>query len=310
MFWRKACALCGLLIGTGFAPPADAALLAGDIVVSNDGVVNHGVLRVDPDVGTVEEFAVSLEAPIGLAYGTDGHVFAVDAFDASIHRIDADGRTVRLYVRQRPEDYFDVAVEPSGGMLLPVLFRAGEPVVQLLRIDPLTDERMVIAAGGALVPSSSIEVAPDGTIFATAFNSVLRIDPQTGAQSVVADVQDPVDITVGPNGDLFVTAGASDTARVIHIDPVTGILRVVSGGGLLEIVRGIAVEADGDILVANRHGDRRGGDLLRIDPLTGAQSRLASVDNPFDLIVVPIPEPTSAALALAALAPLALRRRR
>lgn len=78
-------------------------------------------------------------------------------------------------------------------------------------------------------------------------------------------------------GDLVVVdAGAaapSVPARVIRIDPVSGVQDLVASGGYLSEPFAIAFEPAGTLLVADG-GGAAGGALVRIDPANGDQSLL------------------------------------
>jgi DNA-binding beta-propeller fold protein YncE len=107
---------------------------------------------------------------------------------------------------------------------------------------------------------------------------IIKIDPETGTQTVV----NPLGITyasgiaVDADGKILVTSfvcdgcGGSFLPTVIRIDPVTGAQTVVTEGGFLNHPFGIAVEADGQILVTD---DRN---LIQIDPVTGDQAIFAT----------------------------------
>src|SRR5262245_5877979 len=111
---------------------------------------------------------------------------------------------------------------------------------RVLRIDPETGSRELIAAMGKLV----------------------------GALGIAIDARDRLLIAVSIFGD-----GA--TSGVVELDPVTGIARVVSVGGLLAGPLAIAVERDGQIAVSDSQGAVRGS-IVRIDPVTGAQALVSA----------------------------------
>jgi hypothetical protein len=84
---------------------------------------------------------------------------------------------------------------------------------------------------------------------------------------------------------------------VIRVDPATGAQTTVSSGGSFDAPSGIALEADGDILVADvqAFADFLGG-VIRVDPATGAQTTVSSGGsflNPFGVAVVPTPTDTT-----------------
>ena len=85
----------------------------------------------------------------------------------------------------------------------------------------------------------------------------------------------------------------------------------MSSLGYFSAPAGLVIDADGDLLVvgANSAGPDTPGQILRVDPVTGDQTRITLGDNLVNpYAIAPIPEP--ATLALLALGALALVRRR
>lgn len=94
-------------------------------------------------------------------------------------------------------------------------------------------------------------------------------------------------------GDIIVAnhTGFSAPGSVIRIDPLTGQQEVISSGGFLENPTGIAVDINGDLLVADRGANFGGsGRLVRVNSVTGAQTVLSSGGffvDPFGVAVAP-----------------------
>ena len=116
---------------------------------------------------------------------------------------------------------------------------------------------------------------------------VIRVDPTTGARTTVSEntapagaprFADPRGIVVAANGDILVAdPGAfGGSGGVIRVDPTTGARTTVSentapaGGPSFVEPRGIAVAANGDILVADLDAFGGNGGVIRVDPTTGA----------------------------------------
>lgn len=105
--------------------------------------------------------------------------------------------------------------------------------------------------------------------------AVFRIDPTTGAQTLVSSgggFLNPIHIAAEGSGTLVVAdelAGA-----VFRVDPVTGIQTTLSSGGNFVSPIGIAVAASGDILVADNGGGGFSGPgfVVRVNPISGAQT--------------------------------------
>jgi len=142
------------------------------------------------------------------------------------------------------------------------------------------DGSLLVADMGAY--ATSTDRAPDGRI--------IRVDPVTGDQSVVASGEhlvDPAGLTVAPDGLVYVVenVGSAGVPAVIRVNPATGAQSVVSQGGQLCYPFGIAYEPRGSLVVTS-YGDYSDGTgvvncaydfgaLIRIDLAGKAQSVLS-----------------------------------
>lgn len=84
------------------------------------------------------------------------------------------------------------------------------------------------------------------------------------------------------------TESASGEPALFRIDAATGAETAISVGGSFSAPVGIAVEADGSILVADADAFGGTGGIIRVDPATGEQTEVSSgglFSNPFDLAV-------------------------
>jgi hypothetical protein len=152
---------------------------------------------------------------------------------------------------------------------------------------------MVDPAGLAVAPSGQVWVAdnlaPDGD------GRIIRVDPSTGAQTTVTEggrLDLPFGIALEPGGSLVVAnreaAGDRDpcvaAGKVVRVDPVTGAQELVSEVNDLYRPLGLAVQADGGLVVANECSGH--GGLIGVDPLGGAQSVITS-NNTHDVLETP-----------------------
>src|SRR3989304_1386151 len=80
-------------------------------------------------------------------------------------------------------------------------------------------------------------------------HAVIRIDPATGAQTVISsggNFVEPLGLTVDPRGQILVVdAGLFGTGKVIRGDPLTGAQTVVSAGGLFVRPFALTIDAAG-----------------------------------------------------------------
>lgn len=163
-----------------------------------------------------------------------------------------------------------VAVTPSGWLLV---VEFGQR--RLLRVDAATG-RAVLAA--MLVKPWGVAVAPSGSVYVSDLGWLKRIDPGRAPQ-VVATVDPGVEIgpvAVAPNGDV-VYSTASAVYRLPH---GSGPPQQLAAGTPLSSPHGIAVAADGSILLADT-----GNDLVRRIDAAGAVTTLATVGNPRGIAV-------------------------
>jgi hypothetical protein len=83
----------------------------------------------------------------------------------------------------------------------------------------------------------------------------------------------------GQAGDILVAdtgAFAGFQGGVIRVDPASGAQTTVSSGGSFFDPSGVALEADGDILVADQNAFAGPGGVIRVDPASGAQTTVSS----------------------------------
>lgn len=209
----------------------------------------------------------------------------------------------------------------------------------LYRVDPLTGNRSILSGlGVGDGPSidnnpSGIAVAGDGRIFVGHFYNfaIYQVDPLFGDRAIVSDNSGDhgagpqlgyvFDIALNSQGQLFATGfdGADLTAGIIYrVDASTGDRTVISSaavgsGPQLSALdsRGLAIDADDSLLVA----DGGKSQLFRVNPVTGERTILS--DNThgagpewtflFDVLVTPVPEPSTMVLCILAIVTVAVR---
>lgn len=165
------------------------------------------------------------------------------------------------------------ALELEPGDLVAVDARAHS----VLRIDPSSGARQEIATvPGGLVAA----VDPQGQLLvASDYARVVRVDPGTGASTVVSQggllAPQPFAIALDAEGGIVVTRGTI-VGSLVHIDSATGEQTLLSEGGHLQCPTGLSLLPDGNLLVVD--GGRGGagpGTILRVDAQTGAQQVVA-----------------------------------
>jgi hypothetical protein len=283
--------LVALLVpaGTAVAAPADPWLAyAVNSVVTRDGQQSTAVLRVNPATGALQE--------VSRNSARQGTLF------------------------RHP---YDIAVAPGGGSLYVVdmgEFAAGNAPAadgRIIRIDPASGAQTIVSQGGELVDPAGIAVAPNGTLYVVdnvgvggnprvpggGRPTVIRIDPVSGAQSVVSrdgDLCYPFGIALDQGGGILVTDfGDLNVGGVVQVDCVPSSTQIFPGalykvnpgtgaqsllsineppgpgsrGSTLRGVFGVAVEPGGGILVANQTSIQAA--VTGINPGNGVQTQVA-----------------------------------
>ena len=196
-----------------------------------------------------------------------GGVFAVDPVTGAQEWVAHGGRW---------HSRFGIALEGDGDILISNYYSFGGGPA-LTRIDAITGEETTVSSG---VASSGMAVEADGDILLTA-TEVIRVDPQTGAQTAVTSggaFVRPEGLALEADGDILVVDGGPyhETGALVRVDPATGTRTIVSSGGSFVDPSGVAVEPDGMIVVADPEAFEGSGGLIRVDPSTGAQTTLSS----------------------------------
>jgi streptogramin lyase len=135
-------------------------------------------------------------------------------------------------------------------------------------------------------PTDLVVVADGGLMVVdTSYDRVVRVDPVTADRTLVSNTNDPnstpTDAVTGSGPEFISPRGVAveadgnllvldiDLTAVIRVDPVTGDRTVVSdastgsGPAFETLLGGIAVEADGNVVVTGAQT------VVRVDPVTG-----------------------------------------
>ncbi len=191
------------------------------------------------------------------------------------------------------------------GVILAATLQAAPPLpghillldtsIGLIDINPVTGESFTVVPGA--IGRTEMAIDADGDVLVVEFDSIVRIDPATGAQSTVASGLRPVGtnlfaggIAIERNGNLLVTLqdnsfpNKTTPGRILRVDPSNGTHTTLASDNLLGVLQGIAVDDNGDILVVTQELSVPGppAGIVRVDPATGAQSNL-STGSAYDL---------------------------
>ncbi len=100
-------------------------------------------------------------------------------------------------------------------------------------------------------------------------STVVRVNPQTGAIRRIGLFNFPTDVTLSPDGYLYVSELGGQIKR---INLTNGVETVVNPATALSQVWGLALGPDGNLFVTTSVGDR----VVKVNPVTGAESDLVA----------------------------------
>jgi sugar lactone lactonase YvrE len=139
----------------------------------------------------------------------------------------------------------------------------------VLKVNPRTGEKTVLARGGLLNMPFGVAMGRDGCVVVSDSGRLVRINPDTGEQRIIADytrgLGAPYGIAVGRHGEIY----AANAQEIVRVDPATGTVEVVSSGGSFHFPLAVACAPNGDLWVANVGFP---SEIVRIDAQTGAQT--------------------------------------
>lgn len=247
--------------GAGGAP-----LQPGDILVTD--FTASKLFVIDPDNGAPTEIAsgVLLDAPVGVAARDDGFAFVTNPGSQFIVRVDPapippNPVQVLLKALANPRG---IAIDPSGDV-----FVSSPSTDQILRVDSVTGVATGVTFSGLVLfptglvreASGDLVVADSSTLPIVGGPKLVRIDLPSGDQTLLAAagmLMVPRDVEIDPAGGfLVVDSGARKVIRVddtIPFDsqnPTANQTEWAACPQEFVSPRGIAVEADGDVLVSD-----------------------------------------------------------
>jgi sugar lactone lactonase YvrE len=169
----------------------------------------------------------------------------------------------------------------------------------ILRVDPATGAKTVVASGGSFIDPASIAFDAAGDLIVRDLRRLIRVDLATGEQTIISEnglFGSPGDFALDANGDILIAdgdvqVGGRGHGQIIRVDAVTGAQTTVFSGGTSSSPRSVAIEANGDLLVSDNGSfgqSLRDGTILRVDPDTGAQATVSSgglLFDPFGLAI-------------------------
>uniref|UniRef100_UPI001445C801 DUF4347 domain-containing protein n=1 Tax=Crateriforma spongiae TaxID=2724528 RepID=UPI001445C801 len=145
----------------------------------------------------------------------------------------------------------------------------------LIRIDPSSGTQAVVSQGNNFDAIQGLTIDSDGSLltFDHDYFEIVRVDPVTGAQTLVSDtsiagnagLDGGHSIVVEADGNIIVGRHTG----ISRVDPNTGVATTINSS--IPHVHGLALEANGNILAASMNGT-----VTRIDANTLATTTIAT----------------------------------
>ena len=199
----------------------------GDIVVVDQSALL--LLRVDPITGSqsIVSSGGFFDSPSQFAIEASGQIVVADTHQGyGLIRVDpvTGGQTVvsSFGFFSNPED---VAIDAGGDLIV------ADAMNGIIRVDPITGGQSLIASSvgptGGDIRHFGIAIDANGDILTavpdglSGTGGIVRTDPITGLQTVVASGFSPLDIAIDETGD-FIVVVTGTAAKLLRIDPLTG----------------------------------------------------------------------------------------
>jgi hypothetical protein len=202
------------------------------------------------------------------------------------------GVQIRLSIGQLLAVPTYIAQAPNQNLYVSDLKAFGTGAI--IQIDTNTGQQTLLAKGGyidgpnvLLFLNGFLYVANEGESSGVVHN-IVQINPSTGQQRLITDGSSggfsvPVGMALAPGNNIYVAdepgnVQGTDPGAIWEVNLDTGQQTLVSRGGLFDHPVDVAVEASGNLLVANtgNAGNSYSGGVVRVDPQTGAQTLVAS----------------------------------
>ncbi len=159
---------------------------------------------------------------------------------------------------------------------------------KVIDVDPSTGAQSVLSQDGFFKDPFGAAQQADGQLVVADQDAVggpgaiIRVNLQTGAQTVVSSKNTPgnmfiapSDVAIAPDGNYYVVdpAAIDGQGAVFKVNATTGAQTVISQDQFFHNPRGIALDPNGNILVADEHTAGGGGGRVElVNPSTGVQT--------------------------------------
>ncbi|WP_034517534.1 SMP-30/gluconolactonase/LRE family protein [Actinomadura rifamycini] len=230
--------------------------------------VGGRLLEIDLNGGAPRVLLENLPMPNAMEAGPDGLLYYPVLGSNDIWRVDPDGGEPERVAGDLGVP--DAVKFDAEGRIVSTQAATGE----VLRIDPRTGERTVLAA---LDPGLDNLAFAGDRLFVSSFTGRITeiLGPGRTRDVLPGGLTWPLDLTVGPDGTLYV----ADGTYVYGLRPggEPAVLGMLFSPGWPGYVRGIGAVGGGAVVVTTSNGR-----IARWDPARAEHRVLAGEDDPFD----------------------------
>ncbi len=182
----------------------------------------------------------------------------------------------------------DLIVVDSNGLAGSGTAPAGSGKV--IKVDPASGAQSVISSSGLLDYPWAVSIDAAGKILvlqradtygkATSKGSIVKVDPATGTQTLLAyggSFVNPAGLVIDSTGNIIVVdSGYGETGGLIKVNPLTGEQTVIASGGSIRYPMGVAIDATGNLYVDSQTASTNLLSVVKVKPDTGEQTVIAS----------------------------------
>ncbi|MEO8051735.1 MAG: hypothetical protein ABI833_15055 [Acidobacteriota bacterium] len=192
-----------------------------------------------------------LNHPSGVAADTSGNIYIADRDNHRVRRVTPDGTITSIAPTVAWSAPSGVSVDAAGSVYV-----VDTGLGQVVRITP----QGAVQAIARMLPTAPVAAVADmlGNIYIADADSIRVVDAAGVISTLVDQLAGPHGLALDGVGHFFFTE--QDGARVQRLDLISGALSLLAPGAW-SIPRGIAVDAAGDVFVADTGHQQ----ILRVD---------------------------------------------
>jgi sugar lactone lactonase YvrE len=218
--------------------------MADDIAFAPDGTMAWtgfltGDLYSRKGDGPIKKLASGLAGINSLAYRKDGRLYATTVFlGDSLYEIDVEGVKPPRLIMEKMGGLNGFEFGPDDRLYGPLWFKG-----QVARVDVDKAELAVVADGFKVPAAVNFDSRGNLWVVDTALGQLVRVDPNTGARKMVAQLKPSLDNLAIDDKDRIFVSNMADNG-IQEVDPETGAAKQIIIGKLA-LPGGIGVVSEG-----------------------------------------------------------------